>query len=218
MSQPVQTIGKFRHANAKTIDPEKTADISADYELFDKGYILLVKNYIQYNKELITAANNVGKWTEATLANSPDNIYRDSKMRSSKNMLVSKESHPDFKVYEELLKDSLHACVQLYLMFNPFAKVTADTGYELLKYDVGGQFGEHVDIIPGHPQWGYRRLSAVVYLNDDCEGGEIAFSRHELTLKPPAGSVLIFPSDFTYPHASLPVKSGTKYSLVTWFT
>lgn len=210
--------GKLSHKGAKTLDPEKNIDIDADYEFFDKGYILVVKNYLHYCQNLIQCAEKVGLWAEATLANSPDNVYRDQAMRSSKNMYISGASHPDLAPYETLLQDSFHNCVKLYLYRNTFAKVKADTGYEMLKYSVGCQFGEHVDIIPGHPQWGYRRLSGLAYLNDDYTGGELKFTRQDLTFKPEAGSVVIFPSDFTYPHASLPIIQGTKYSVVTWFT
>ena len=30
------------------------------------------------------------------------------------------------------------------------------------------------------------------------------------------GDLLVFPSSFTYPHEVLPVKSGTRYSIITW--
>lgn len=218
MANKLQNAGKFNHSNARTPIEGQLINISADYEFFDNGHMLLIKNYIQYGKELIDTANRIDKWVEATLANSPDNIYKDAKMRSSKNLLVAATSHPDLGVYETTVKDSLHACLQLYILRNPFANIVkGDTGYELLKYDVGCQFGEHVDIIPGHAQWGYRKISAIAYLNDDYEGGETTFERQGLSFKPPAGSIVMFPSDFTYPHASQPVKSGIKYSMVTWF-
>jgi predicted 2-oxoglutarate/Fe(II)-dependent dioxygenase YbiX len=57
-------------------------------------------------------------------------------------------------------------------------------------------------------------VSAVVYLNDDYDGGEIEFPRHNLTLKPKAGDIILFPSNFVYEHASLNISSGTKYSVV----
>ena len=36
-------------------------------------------------------------------------------------------------------------------------------------------------------------------------------------IHPKTGSVLVFPSLWTFPHAGLPVKSGTKYILTTYF-
>jgi hypothetical protein len=36
-----------------------------------------------------------------------------------------------------------------------------------------------------------------------------------LKIKPKAGDLFIFPSNFMYPHRAMPVESGTKYSIVT---
>lgn len=60
-------------------------------------------------------------------------------------------------------------------------------------------------------------VSSVAYLNDGYEGGELYFPKLELTYKPVAGDVLLFPSTYIYAHASLKVSSGTKYVAVTMF-
>jgi len=35
-------------------------------------------------------------------------------------------------------------------------------------------------------------------------------------IKLPTGSVLVFPSNFLYPHKVCPVKKGVRYSYVSW--
>jgi predicted 2-oxoglutarate/Fe(II)-dependent dioxygenase YbiX len=57
-------------------------------------------------------------------------------------------------------------------------------------------------------------LSLVGYLNDDHEGGEF-YLRHE-DVKAQAGEMLVFPSNFLFPHEVKPVTSGTRYSFVSW--
>jgi len=58
-------------------------------------------------------------------------------------------------------------------------------------------------------------LTILGTLNDDYEGGELMmFGDQEIKL--PAGSVVIFPSNFMYPHEVKPVKSGVRYSYVSW--
>jgi predicted 2-oxoglutarate/Fe(II)-dependent dioxygenase YbiX len=52
-------------------------------------------------------------------------------------------------------------------------------------------------------------------LNDDYEGGELVFWESE-TIKLKAGSIMIFPSNFMYPHKVMPVTKGTRYSYVSW--
>jgi hypothetical protein len=60
-------------------------------------------------------------------------------------------------------------------------------------------------------------VSSVVYFNDEYEGGELWFPYLDLTFKPEAGDIVMFPSTFIYAHAARPVTSGVKYSGVTMF-
>lgn len=60
-------------------------------------------------------------------------------------------------------------------------------------------------------------VSSVAYFNDDYEGGELWFPYLDLTFKPEAGDIVMFPSTFIYAHAAKPVISGVKYSGVTMF-
>jgi predicted 2-oxoglutarate/Fe(II)-dependent dioxygenase YbiX len=62
---------------------------------------------------------------------------------------------------------------------------------------------------------GIPTLSILGAINDDYEGGELIFWESEkIVLK--AGSIMIFPSNFMYPHKVLPVTKGTRYSYVSW--
>ena len=53
-------------------------------------------------------------------------------------------------------------------------------------------------------------------MNDAYEGGEVALFNRELVYKLDAGDVLVFPSNFMYPHEIMPVTEGTRYSIITW--
>jgi Rps23 Pro-64 3,4-dihydroxylase Tpa1-like proline 4-hydroxylase len=53
-------------------------------------------------------------------------------------------------------------------------------------------------------------------MNDNYIGGEIKFPRFNVTHKPKANELLIFPSGYTYNHSVLPVESGTRYAIVGW--
>jgi len=58
-------------------------------------------------------------------------------------------------------------------------------------------------------------LSCLGVLNDDYEGGEfIMFDDYEIKLK--QGDLIIFPSNFLYPHKVEPVTKGTRYSYISW--
>jgi hypothetical protein len=95
--------------------------------------------------------------------------------------------------------------------------LSSDEGYRVLKYSNGSEYLEHIDWHPDND----RQISLVGWLNDDFEGGELYFKHFDLTIKPKAGSFVIFPSNFLYLHSALPVgdvnKHDIKYSFVTWF-
>jgi hypothetical protein len=80
-----------------------------------------------------------------------------------------------------------------------------------VKYGPGQHFQEHSD-------HGYSYncvVSLVAYPTDDYTGGELEFRIQQLKIKPKAGDLFIFPSNYMYPHKSLPVETGVKHSIVT---
>ena len=80
-----------------------------------------------------------------------------------------------------------------------------------VKYGPGQHFQEHSD-----NGFSYNCVvSLVAYPNDNYEGGELYFRLQNLNIKPKAGDLFVFPSNFMYPHRAMPVHSGTKYSIVT---
>lgn len=91
--------------------------------------------------------------------------------------------------------------------------VNSDTGYDLLRYETGQFYTQHTDSFSKI----LRTLSCSIALNDDYEGGEFAFFDREVKYRVPKGGAILFPSNFTYPHEIMPVTSGTRYSIVTWF-
>lgn len=83
--------------------------------------------------------------------------------------------------------------------------------FNFIKYGPGQHFMEHHD----HGFSYNCTVSLVSYPNDDYEGGELFFRLQNLKVKPEAGDLFVFPSNFMYPHQAMPVTSGTKYSIVT---
>lgn len=112
---------------------------------------------------------------------------------------------------------------------NPFYGIEI-SGYEtpqLLRYGIGGMYEPHVD---GESLWMKedgtkvwrksveRDLSAVIYLNDDFEGGEFIFPDLNIRVLPKPGLLLCFPSSHLYRHGVLPVTRGERLAIVTWMT
>lgn len=80
--------------------------------------------------------------------------------------------------------------------------------FEVIRYEVGGNFPLHRDTRVGNTR---RRYSFLAYLNDDFEGGATAFPMIGRTLRPLRGQGILFPSP--YLHAGEQVVSGRKYVL-----
>ncbi len=85
------------------------------------------------------------------------------------------------------------------------------------RYRVGTMMREHYDhihsIFDGHMK-GVPIVSIVANLNKDYEGSEFYCRGEKIKLK--TGDVLLFPSNFMYPHEVKETTKGTRYSFVSW--
>lgn len=97
---------------------------------------------------------------------------------------------------------------------------TRITTIEALKYEEGGFYKPHTDYHLKFP----RNISIIYFLNNDYEGGELHFynpsnlNEKFLSIKPSCGKLIMWPSNFLYPHAVSSVKKGTRYVLVSWIS
>ena len=107
---------------------------------------------------------------------------------------------------------TLLATTAPYLRKMNITEVTYHEDYSMLKYVQGTEYKQHYD---GGTSAG-RCISAIVYLNDDYEGGEIEFPHFKVKIKPEPGMLILFPSNYAYSHIAHPVASGTKYAIVAW--
>ena len=107
----------------------------------------------------------------------------------------------------------MHKIVKEEVQIYPELTITQDSGYNLLRYTKGQFYIQHVDNCKEYP----RELSCSIILNDDYEGGEFSFFNNTEKYKLTKGSVIVFPSNFLFPHQILPVTEGVRYSIITWF-
>jgi prolyl 4-hydroxylase len=91
----------------------------------------------------------------------------------------------------------------------------------LLRYSPGQEYRPHFDFVKGAEN--RRVLTALVYLNEDYEGGETEFVQTGLKVKGKTGDVILFRNDYTgegpnpkSEHAGLPITKGTKYLATRW--
>jgi hypothetical protein len=90
------------------------------------------------------------------------------------------------------------------------------TSIEILKYENTGFYTWHVDHFAGIP----RTMSCVFLLNNDYEGGNLCFrdpdGSEEMEIEVKPNRMIIWPSNFLYPHTVKPVTKGIRYSVIAW--
>ena len=91
------------------------------------------------------------------------------------------------------------------------------TDPKFIKYKQTNDMTEHCDHVR-HVFDGERKgipiLSVLGVLNNDYEGGEFVLIDEKIDLS--KGDIIIFPSNFMYPHKVEPVTKGTRYSYISW--
>jgi predicted 2-oxoglutarate/Fe(II)-dependent dioxygenase YbiX len=73
---------------------------------------------------------------------------------------------------------------------------------------------DHIQTLFDGQRKGIPTLTILGSLNNDYEGGELILCGEKIDLR--EGDVMVFPSNFLYPHEVKPVKSGIRYSFVSW--
>ncbi len=191
-----------------------TLNKSVVIEVLDRD-ILYIKGLVPWWGELIDLANKVGGWARSTEV-VPSAGAQVTAKRVSHSIRIDGQEEPRLSEMERRVFNAVSFALRSYFDHNQYFVITQDDGYSLLRYDVGHFYSEHVDYVLSTDATPYRTLSVLVYLNDNYKGGEIVFRRQGITIKPEAGSVVVFPSTCTHPHEALKVTEGEKYVVVTW--
>lgn len=143
-----------------------------------------------------------------------DNLeVRNARTNSHLNLNYAAEFDEELRLINNRYSDLIARTVKPYVKnLDIHESITEGEGYNVLRYQTGDHYIAHYDGGTGTK----RSVSAILYLNDDYEGGEIEFVNFNVKIKPKAGTFLLFPSNYAYRHIAHPVISGTKYAIVTW--
>lgn len=122
---------------------------------------------------------------------------------------------------KQLIQDKIYIAIEKYIVNDlDYPWFAGWRGYSPLRFNRYNEkkkmnlHCDHIHDLFGAGINGIPILSIVGSLNNNYEGGE--FVMWDTVIDIPPGSVLIFPSNFMYPHKVNPVTSGTRYSYVSW--
>jgi predicted 2-oxoglutarate/Fe(II)-dependent dioxygenase YbiX len=167
--------------------------------------LLDVEEIIEY----VNDSSRLERWNRSTFF-SEDNIrVADKSMRSSFSFALSQKL--DKELYRTILNDvdeKLSAYCEKFLII-----LRKGEAFQILKYEVGDFYTSHIDQVSVDT---HRSVSIILYLNENFTGGVLRFPFQRIEITPRSGLLVLFPSNFMYRHEALPVKSGVKYSLVSW--
>jgi predicted 2-oxoglutarate/Fe(II)-dependent dioxygenase YbiX len=184
-----------------------------DYVKHEKGFL---KNTIC--DQTVDELNKLNQslWNEHQFYNLKENKFTKESGNQELSILYSKNISSKEVIMKELW-NVIYSYI-INLNFSWFGGWHSYSEIRFNKYSENTKMAEHCDHI--HTLFDGERkgipiLSVLGILNDNYEGGEfIMFQDKEIKLT--KGDILIFPSLFLYPHKVEPVKSGTRYSFISW--
>jgi predicted 2-oxoglutarate/Fe(II)-dependent dioxygenase YbiX len=167
--------------------------------------------------KIINEYEKTDEWKKGTVGD----YNLNSELRNCDSIFISKseviDNNPEKrKQIDDEIFDIVSKCLQEYLKLNSLygSNIQSDSGYSLLRYKKNQCIGQHIDSSVRNS----RELSCSINLNDDYTGGKFCFFNKQKKYKLNKGDVIMFPSNFMYPHEILPIKSGTRYSIITWIS
>lgn len=88
------------------------------------------------------------------------------------------------------------------------------------KWDVGGFAAPHSDNsdFDGKPNsFQINKYVGILYLNNEYEGGELYFPKHNISIRPSAYSFISFPGGVENIHGVSEITAGTRYTMVSFW-
>ena len=173
-----------------------------------------LKDFIDQIDEYPESYSRISKWENWTASNDKDLVYGKTKTINKANLKTSTGSNIVDKKTLYIANSFLMAfqmCTDRYLASRNLDKDRYNLNLDRVTIKVwneGQSMGPHFDGQDGNKDLAF---SLVAYVNDDYEGGEISFPNHNITIKPKAGSLIMFPSQEPYIHEVKPIISGTRY-------
>jgi len=180
-----------------------------------KDYIIVLDDVLPHSvcDKILEEYANSDEWQQTVVAGGVNTKIRSATtIQMSTDFVITRNAELRREIDSDVFAGASEA-IQKYNANFDHSFIEEDSGYELLRYETGQFYTQHVDSYKGRP----RAVSCSFALNDDYEGGEFGFFDRELVIKAPKGGAVLFPSNFMYPHEIMPVTNGTRYSIITWF-
>jgi predicted 2-oxoglutarate/Fe(II)-dependent dioxygenase YbiX len=180
-----------------------------------------LKDYVQVYQNLLApeTCEQIIEWAEQQgEAESPWDGWEVAKTAVSNDVnIVTTDRKCHYTMMNEhrgVCVDNINSAIKHVQKSYPYLhKCTEHTGIQIMRYQVGHYFKEHIDAYTAGP----RTLTLDIKLNDKFEGGALTFwqDKHQFRYLC-TGDAVVFPSSFLYPHEVHPVTKGVRYQCIMW--
>lgn len=158
------------------------------------------------NEELIKYANSRSEWRAGTASTL---VKKDVRVTDVLDLDPTRDSL-EKELHDELIQ-TFTAAINEYRKKFKHLNISVGEQLRIIRYNPNGFYNEHIDTEKD------RKVSIILYLNEDFEGGILNFPIQSYDIEPKSGRLVIFPSNYTHPHSSSKIESGIKYAVVSWF-
>jgi predicted 2-oxoglutarate/Fe(II)-dependent dioxygenase YbiX len=188
-----------------------------------QNYLVKLDNWIDPDTcRRAVAAVETAKWQPhtysfGTSADAPD----PQSLSGEQELDVATKGDPEISA---AIMRKVAMATRFYTAAMQFPWMAAPTNHSDVRYNrygPGQLMLEHCDHIHtlfdgnGAGEGGIPVLSCLTLLNSDYEGGELFFWQDEM-IEMSVGTTIVFPSVFLFPHRVEPVRSGFRYSCISW--
>ncbi len=187
-----------------------------------KNYIMTVDNFLPYASlssiiKWVNQKNNKFEKAEIFLKNQKSELREDIRKVDNFGFDINSKSKTEIHWGYFLGYYFTKLCEDYQKHFKVDSSISGLTDMTFLRYQNGGHYKIHTDHCKNAP----RTLSIIYLLNNDYEGGELIFNLPNckdeiLKIEKKPNRVVIWPSNFLYPHQVTPVTKGLRYSIVSW--
>ena len=168
-----------------------------------QSFLKVCKNDVNYKPSLISTVN--GDIVDKKIRDV--GTYSLSPLQNESMTLVHWASYTYFK---------FQTAVEDYKNFLNIVNTINIYDIQILKYKIEGHYDFHTD----HGKRTPRTISLIYFLNDDYEGGDLIFklcnTNQTTKIKKIKNRLIVWPSNFMFPHKVSPVTNGERYSVVAW--
>ena len=182
-----------------------------------------LKNYVSHYKQIMPKELCERAMVELQSAEFEQHKFYNARDNAKRDRSGNKEldvTFTDIPVKKEFM-DRLWPILKRYVDELEMPWFNGWQGYSNIRFNKYSEtrkmalHADHIQSLFDGERKGIPILSILGVLNVDYEGGDfVLFDDYKIDFK--QGDIVIFPSNFLYPHKVEPVTKGTRYSYISW--